>query len=373
MAYSQFLPNYGGIEKHIYSVSRELRKRGHQVTVLTTNLVNNRPRKMPHAEIVNDMNIVRLRALMLKYPISPEAVFRSLPKYDILHIHSLNPNFFMLPLQVRRSLKGLPIAITPHFHPDRLRFDHWLVRRYLTSVGIKLLKCADAVIALTSGEKKYYEKHGIEKIFEIPNGVDLESHSINRERLIDFNEIHDPDKRKILFVGRMVKNKGLQTLLQGLPQILKVHQDVILYAVGAYNEYAHRLQLLAKKLKCEEHVRFFFDVTEEDLPYYYEASDLVAIPSSYEAFSLVILESWAHKKPVLVSNRGAMVDLVSRGGGLVINSLSSKEWALAIADLLSDESKLRKLGNEGHNFVIEKYTWKHVAEKIEKAYFDVLS
>lgn len=68
-----------------------------------------------------------------------------------------------------------------------------------------------------------------------------------------------------------------------------------------------------------------------------------------------------------------MVNLVSRGGGLVVNSLSGKEWALAIADLLSDESKLRKSGNEGYNFVIEKYTWKYVAEKIEQAYFDVLS
>jgi len=377
MAFYQFLPSYGGIEKHILSISKELSKRNHKVSVITTNLFKLRPSNLTAAENYGDIKVMRFRAFMLRnwMPICPAAFFKHLPACDLLHIHSINLNVFMLPLQIRGQLKRLPIVITPHMHPDRLsaEYHHPLYRAYLREVVPMLLKKADAVIALTPSEKKYYEDSGISGVFEIPNGVDLNLHRIESSKLIDFAKAHDSETKKVLFVGRMDENKGLQTVIRSLPQVLKRHKDLKLYAVGAYTEYASQLQSLVRELNCSDDVRFFFNVPNEDLPYFYEISDLVVMPSrQVEAQGIVLLESWAHKKPVLAINRGGMKDLISQGGGQVLNSFTRDSWGSMISEMLDDEHELRKLGNEGYKLVLEKYTWKHVADKIEKTYISAI-
>jgi glycogen(starch) synthase len=378
MTYYQFLPNYGGIENHIFSISKELQKKRHRMTVITTNLINMRQTAFPLVEDLGGICVIRLKSHVIKasaeIPICPAALFQQLPRFDLLHIHSINPNFFMIPLQIRALIRNIPVIVTPHAHPDRLSAysPSILYRTYMRRMVPMLLKKANAVIALTPSEKEFYEKWGISRVFEVPNGVDLELHKVNPDKLSCFIQNHDPEKRKILFVGRMIEGKGLQIILKCLPSLLKTHRDIILYAVGAYSGYADYLQTLTKRLGCDKNVRFFFDVPNEDMPYFYEISDLVVMPSrQIEAFCITIIESWAHSKPVLVFNKGGMMDLVSQGGGRAVDSLNSESWKLAINELLSDQQELNQLGNQGLRLVEKKYTLKHVAEKIEHVYSSV--
>jgi len=378
MAYYHFLPSRGGIENHIFFVSKELSKSRHKVTIITTNLVKFHSKSLPTTETVDGVHILRLWSFAIRdwIPVCPVAFFKKLPKCDILHLHSLNPNLFMLPIQIRGHVENVPTVLTPHLHPDRLfaSYHHPLYRSYLWKVVPALLRKVDGVIALTPAERKYYEKCDVRRVFEIPNGVDLELHKTDPARLASFATNHDPEKRKILFVGRMTALKGLQTIIRCLPSIIKLHHDVIIYAVGAYTEYAEYLQMLAKNLRCEKHIRFYFDVPNEDLAYFYEISDLVVLPSiQVEAFGLVVLESWAHRKPVLVPNRGGMRDLVSQGGGKIVYSFGAAAWGQAIVELLEAGSGLARLGSEGRKLVEEKYNWKHVTQEIERVYRSILN
>lgn len=375
-AYSQFLPNYGGIEKHIFFISRELEKLGHRLSILTTNLLNFRPSTLPKTSVVDGITVSRQCAITARsITICPLALLKpKIPsKCDILHIHSLNPNSLFIPLACHGFIKKLPVVVTPHFHSQRLQLESLKFKHYFKQVAIKLLKRADCVIALTSTEKQYYKSKGIKRVYEIPNGVDLFYHEICEEKIESFDKAHDYDKKKILFVGRMVENKNLEGIIKSLPYITKARNDILLYVVGSYTQHTSELEALAGRLGCGEHVRFFFNVSDSDLPYYYEVSDLVVLPSKYEAFGLVILESWAHKKPIVVSNRGGMGGIVSQGGGIVMNTLEPKKWASTITNLMDDERRLKSLGLKGYELVLEKYTWKKVAKKLVQAYSDTLA
>jgi glycosyltransferase involved in cell wall biosynthesis len=375
-AYSQFLPNYGGIEKHIFFVSRELEILSHRLRILTTNLVNFRTSTLPKTEEIDGITVSRRYAITARsITICPLALLKPrIPsECHILHIHSLNPNSLFVPLACHGLIKKLPVVVTPHFHPQRLQLESLKFKQYFKQIAVRLLKKADCVIALTSTEKQFYESKGFKNVYEIPNGVDLSCHEICEEKLSSFEKAHDYEKKKILFVGRMVESKNLEGIIKSLPYITKARSDILLYVVGSYTQHASKLEALARRLGCRKYVRFFFNVADSDLPYYYEASDLVVLPSEYEAFGLVILESWAHKKPIVVSNRGGMEDIVSQGGGIVMNTLDPKKWASIITNLVGDERRCKKLGLEGYELVLEKYTWKKVAKKLVEAYSDTLA
>ncbi len=373
-AYSQFFPNYGGIEKHIYSISSELNKLGHTSSVLTTDLLNFQHSALCKEAIVNGIRVSRLFAFNIaSLTVCPFFLTRPeiLDTCNVVHSHSLNTDSIILPLEFQRLARNSPVIVTPHFHPKRLQIESAKFRFYFEKIALKLLKKANAVIALTSSEKEYYEAKGIKNVYEIPNGVDLSSHFIKKEKLEPFEVDHDPEKTKILFVGRFVKNKNLELAIRCLPGILANNKDVILYAVGSYTKHASEMKALADKLGCSKKIRFFFNVNDDELPYFFECSNLTILPSRYEAFGIVILESWAHKKPIIVSNNGGMGDVVSWGGGIVMDSYQKEKWSSCITSLLNDETGLREMGEEGYQILIRKYLWSIIAEKLVDVYSSV--
>lgn len=374
-AYSLFFPNYGGIEKHVYSISRELTNRGHKLSIFTTNLVNSRPATLPKTSMVNSIIVSRHFAFTVgSITICPMAFLgpKTSSKDTVLHVHSLNTDSLFVPSVLQASVRKLPIVVTPHFHPLRLQLESLKFKAYFELVAKKLLKRVDAVVALTPTEKQYYENEDIERVYEIPNGVDLSNHTVCEEKMEAFDKAHDPGKTKILFVGRTVENKNLKVIIESLPFITKDRKEILLYIVGSYTQHARQLQALVRRLGVARNVRFFFNVSENDLPYYYEVSDLVVLPSKYEAFGIVMLEAWAHKKPVVVSNRGGMKDVVSQGGGVVMNTFKPEKWASTLIGMLNDERQLKRLGDRGHELILEKYTWSKVAQKLVEVYDHIL-
>ena len=376
MAYHQFLPNYGGIENHLYYLSRALINRKHNLTILTTNLVKMRPRSLISNETIDGIHVIRLPAFAVKniIPICPAAFVKKIPMYDILHLHSLNPNLFMTALQIRAKVNNSPVIITPHLHPERLSYYSQLSQQYFALALSTFLRKATIVIALTPTEKKFYEEqYGVTRVLEIPNGVDLTLHKTDQNTLFLFQQSHDPGKRKILFVGRITKEKGIEIIIRSLPAILKVLPEAIFYVVGAYTEHVEYLQALTKTLGCEKHVRFFFNPPNTEMPYFYEIADIVVMPSlQIEGQPIVALESWAHRKPIIATNRGGIRDLLSQGGGKPMESFNPKIWGENILDLLNSDKKIRILGQEGRKLIEDKYTWKRVAKLVEKCYRSTL-
>ncbi|NQT04013.1 MAG: glycosyltransferase family 4 protein, partial [Planctomycetes bacterium] len=125
---------------------------------------------------------------------------------------------------------------------------------------------------------------------------------------------------------------------------------------------------MIKKAKLSEHVQTFIDfIPEEDVDYFFAASNLVVLPYlKFEAQSGVLLRAYAHKKPVVVSNVGAMGELVSSDNiGLAVEPGAAEPLAQAVTNALDDLDKFQsRYGPE----LESKYSWEHIAEMTMRSY-----
>jgi glycosyltransferase involved in cell wall biosynthesis len=120
-----------------------------------------------------------------------------------------------------------------------------------------------------------------------------------------------PEEKIIFFVGRMVREKGVQVLIEALPKVRWGYHDAKLLIVGG----GHRDHLvnLASYLGMERHVYFTGFVPDEDLMKIYSVIDIASFPSLYEPFGIVALEAMAARVPVVVSDAGGLPEVVENG------------------------------------------------------------
>ena len=170
-------------------------------------------------------------------------------------------------------------------------------------------------------------------------------------------------RKIILFFGGIRPNKGLEILLKALKTIKSHDGRVLLVIAGgllgrfSFDSYSDMI----RKGDLSEHVRTFIHfIPEEDVDYFFAASDLIILPYlKFEAQSGVLLRAYTHKKPVVASNVGAMGELVSSDNtGLAVEPGAVEPLAQAIINALDDLDTFRShYSPELEN----KYGWEHIA------------
>jgi glycosyltransferase involved in cell wall biosynthesis len=178
------------------------------------------------------------------------------------------------------------------------------------------------------------------------------------------------DRQIILFFGGIRPNKGLDVLLKALEIVKSRNERVLLVIAGSllgrfsFDSYSDMI----KKAKLSKHVRTFIRfIPEEDVDYFFAASNLVVLPYlKFEAQSGVLLRAYAHKKPVVVSNVGAMGELVSSDSiGLAVEPGAVEPLAKAVIHALDDLDKFQL----SYSPELEsKYGWEHIAELTMRSY-----
>jgi len=208
----------------------------------------------------------------------------------------------------------------------------------------------------------------IRKIIVIPPGVD-----VNRFRPIDSlaakTKIKIPrNRRLILFVGRLDPIKRVEILFSAFKQI--DDQIIRLMIIGGESgdENLDRLKLLAKNLKISGRVSFLGQRDQKILPFYYSAAELVIVPSSYESFGLVALESMACGTPLVASKVGGLAVLISDGQtGFSVPPNQIKPLAIAISLLLQNRKLRQEMGRAARQTAL-KYTWPKIIPRIINCY-----
>src|SRR5262245_33933214 len=147
----------------------------------------------------------------------------------------------------------------------------------------------------------------------------------------------DAQSRYVLFVGSEDPRKNLCTLLQAFARIKQQISNVKLLKVGAsqFTEERKKLLALIAQLGIQQDVQFFDYVPEEDLPSFYNAADIFAMPSLYEGFGLPLVEAMCCGTPVVYANAGALPEVVD-GGGLQVGSRDPSTFADALVTLLTN-------------------------------------
>jgi glycosyltransferase involved in cell wall biosynthesis len=174
----------------------------------------------------------------------------------------------------------------------------------------------------------------------------------------------------VLFVGRMVVQKGPDILIRTMPNVLKYYPQCKFVMVGD-GHMRNEVVGLAQQLRVGHALRYLGHKAGRELSDLFKACDIVAVPSRNEPFGIVILEGWSAFKPVVSTKRGGPAEFVWHGvnGLQVDDNPDSVAWGLGT--LLADHEHCRWMGRNGRAAVDAVFSWDSIAEQTEKVYCSV--
>jgi glycosyltransferase involved in cell wall biosynthesis len=235
------------------------------------------------------------------------------------------------------------------------------------------LACADLITVNSEGMRAELRERsqvlGLESrpIHVIRNGVDLD---IFRPR-----EDWPADDGYILFVGRLVAQKGLEYLLRAFYYIHEKFPDVRLKIVGN-GDLGAQLQRLRTNLMIPAQLVDFVDpaqwMTRPEVAELYQGARVVVVPSIYEPFGMTALEALACQRPVVASRTGGLMETIKHDvNGFLAEPGDELDLAQWIMTLLSDPALRSRLGKEGRERLSQEYTWPWIARRTMQLYRDL--
>lgn len=369
-----FPPHFGGQEMYVLQLSKKLKEDGNDVTVYTS-----KHGKIPSFEKIDGLNIVRFSMLFnpLNNPICPGFlnILKNLKNFDIIHVHNDNAFVTLVTCFLNLYIKK-PIVLTCH---GQLIFGSFLKdyigKLYGVTIGKLLFKMVDVVVANSEGDKEYIVSLNIDprKIVVLSNAINMEHMDNLYKREIEsikMTQAKYKDKNIILFVGTLIKRKGIDNLLRSISKVRKVNKNVLLFIIGD-GKYRKDAELLAKKLNIDEYVTFFGRVSEGQLITAYNSSSIFVLPSLSEVCPTVILEAMYSGLPVITTDIPGINDHF-RNFAELIPIKNDKELTKAIINLLNDENLRQSFDKKGRALVKEKYTWDSVSRSYLEVYNKML-
>jgi len=369
---------YGGPPRNAYGLCKELVKRGHEVTVFTTDALDGRNRINKRRETADGIEIRRFRnlnnyvAFRHRIFLSPGmigAMRQDLQHHDIVHLNEFRTLQNLLAHHYAQQ-KDVPYVVQA-----RGSLVNVLAKQRLKSLfdfigGRTLLRDAKRLIAVAPLEVVQYMSYGVDehKIDIIPNGIDLTEFK-GLPPKGSFRQKHGLDSKHevILFLGRLHRIKGIDLLVNAFAGIARDFSDARLVIAGPDDGCLPSLKSLVSDSKLEEKVIFTGPVYGEEKLAAYVDADVYALTSSYEVFGISIFEALACGTPVIVTDRCGIADIVKDKAGLVVpyEAAAIKD---ALRQMLGDEQKRQQYGRDGQALVREKYGWESIAEKTEGVY-----
>lgn len=250
-----------------------------------------------------------------------------------------------------------------------------------------VLDAADRIVAATPAElDQFMEMYRVdqEKVVVIPPGVDRSHfYPIPKDEAKAVVGI-PPEAQMILFVGRIEPLKGIDTLLTAMALMREnCHLGRCSYhlvIIGGnpqdetrdVNSEMNRLKQICHELDLEDTVIFLGKRDQNTLPYYYSAAEMLVMPSYYESFGMVALESMACGTPVVASHTGGLAYLVQDGvTGFTVPGGDVPALADRLTKLLFDHDLRERMGKQAATYA-SSYAWEHIARQIISVYESML-
>jgi len=180
------------------------------------------------------------------------------------------------------------------------------------------------------------------------------------------------DKIILLSVGRLVKRKGFDKVIEAMPEILKQVTNLVYMIIGEGSEIKN-WKLKIENFGLEKQVKIINQVTDQERDNWYNAGDIFIMPSrniggDFEGFGIVYLEANLAGKPVIAGRSGGVEDAVIDGlNGLLVDPEDTGQIARAIVKLALDAGLRQKLGEQGRERALKDFNWEKQINKIYKA------
>jgi len=368
----------GGISRVVYDLSHRLIADGNDVTVITY-----RDGNTPYYEDDDGVKVYRIDnymisannfidwILQLNFNMVAKAgeVIAENGKFDIIHAHD------WLVASAAKTLKyayNTPIVSTIHaMEAGRNSGISTPEQKYINDTEWMLTYESSEVIVNSIFMKNELQRlFGLpyEKINVIPNGVNLHLYD-NIERDWEFRRNYAMDNEKIiLFIGRLVYEKGIQHLIAAMPKILAGYHDAKLIVAGK-GGMIDQLKAQVHALGLDDKVYFTGYLAGKNVQKMYKCADVSVFPSTYEPFGIVAIEAMLSGNPVVVSDAGGLNEIVDHG----INGMKSycgnpNSLADSILTLLFNKDLAETCSKNAIEKVKTKYNWTKIASDTSFTY-----
>ncbi len=374
----------GGISPHVYFLSKSLAEIGVKVHVVTCDF----PGAATH-EIVDGVEVYRVDSYknpapdfatwvyLMNLNMQKEAaniVKKLRGKIDVFHAHDWLvatagiglKHVFRKPLLV--TMHSTEIGRRDGLHTDTEKMIHE-TEAWLTYEAWKVVCCSDYMVSHVKWAFGLPE----DKLVMIPNGVNTRvyENSENEDANVFRTKFAMPHEKIVLYVGRLVYEKGIHVLINAVPKVLaKVDAKFIIVGSGYMKE---QLLSIVKSMRLEHKVLFLGFVDDDTLVRLQKCADVSVVPSLFEPFGIVALEAMAAKSPVVVSDTGGLSEIVDHDvTGFKVYPNNPESLGSGITKILLDENYKKYIRENAFRKVQEKYDWQKIAEQTKNIYKTVL-
>lgn len=363
----------GAIQTYISGSLPYLRKQ-HEITVLGIT-----DPSLPEKETVDNIHYVRVPGTVLE--IYKEGIIRYLQsnQFDLIHIF----NRPRLVLPVRQVAPNSIITLSMHndmFNPEKISLEEG--NAVINEVS-RITTVSNYIS--TEIKKRFPQAEG--KLRTIYSGVDsnqfLPGHHSKMQKIRQAlrGEHGLENKTVILFAGRLSNNKGVDRLIRALPELAAKYKDLALVIVGSnwfsqnhVTDYVAYVRALAQKLPIPVVTTGF--VLPSEIQNWFAAADIFVCTSIWqEPLARVHYEAMAAGLPIITTARGGNPEVIIPGenGYIVEQPEDPSEFTEKLSLLLSNRTKMKKMGERGRELALSLYKWERVASDILSFWQEALS
>lgn len=396
-----------GAERHVREIAERLAARGHEVTVLTTNVANEPDLGrcveggLPGRQQINGVAISRV-------PVAPGTAaaalhgwarlrggYRSLAALFSpggLEMLSGTPQTLDLFWSVLRSDADVVVTWNWHWAPAYHAYLARRVRRF-TMVGVplfhtaepwvhrpiydRMIRACDGFIVNTEDETDFIHSRvpAARGITAVGPGVDPATFALRNGAKFRarYRLGQDP---LVGFIGNIGTKKGAHTLLEAMSIVWKWNKDVRVVLVGYPAFNFAKIEQIYRDLPASERERVSLlpSLPEDEKVNLCDALDVFALPSTSESFGIAYLEAWLCRKPVIGARIGSTAYVIEDGvDGLLVKPEAPDDLAKAIWALLGDPARRAQMGERGYAKTVRDFTWQRVVERFERACLDIVA
>ena len=310
--------------------------------------------------------MLRVRSLLLR--------LRETEQFDL--IHQLNPVFTGVSLSLIGS--GLPLVLgtyvgrwpdDPNALTARGGWSGRVLGQVRTWIAAAQQQRADALVLTTPAAwNRLPDPDAVrQRIHVVPHGLDTELFSPAPHWNTEESLGAEQTRPSILFLANVVKRKGIFTLVEGFPAVLKEVPNCRLVIAGGGPDLPQVEELVAR-LGCAGQVDFLGHQERDQTPELYRKCSVYCLPSFGEPYGTTVVEAMGCGKALVVTNLGALPHLVHEHGGLRVEAGDPAALAAALIWLLRHPKERAAMGRYNREFVQENMPWDSVAQQLERVY-----
>ena len=361
IAVHSFLPAQGGIENHVYQISKEFVANSNSVLIITSSEKNTKKE-----EIIDGIKIKRFFKIncpffsSVNFPIL--AFFEMLKQDPDIYVSHGYGSIMPILSSLAAFIKRKPFVFTLHGYPEikgKKRFFYYIYKLFMAPIFLNIAK--KIIIVSKASKSKIEQEVNQNKLIYIPNGVSE-----------DFSCLEDYTKKNnISYIGRLDEDKQVHILINVFAK-LKKRDKLGLLIVGKDEGVKTKLQNLAYKLNVDAK---FLVLGYEKIKQAYCDSKLIVLPSRYEGFSLVWLEAMACGRPIFSSKVGDAEYIFKQAykdkKDLFLFE-TEQELLEKLEYFLENETKYIQTIKNASEFVKKEYSWKKIGLQTLEIYKEVL-